>query len=689
MVNFRKQLALFSLLGLCAIAFFVRIPEVSGETENFSIEETTYYNAGVEIATRFGSTQFIQIKVTPKPVGAKIVFQSLNELETSFEKLYPNSRVQSLHQASVLLGVSETSGRGIKSVLESAASLPLVDQLISKDQNAFLFLIFLDSADVFNLAAYNEIVSKKYAGIESLKSMSPFHVEDAIAKAIQRDLTVLSLLIIGFFIAFILYAYRSFTALIFCLLIIGVSLFPTLFFFSVLEIPMDMITVLVIPVVLVLSLSDAIHLLTGYSSFDAEKNNNERLKLTLQRCLVPSFYTSLTTSVAFISFLFNDSENIRDFGLITGITVILAYFLTFFAGLFLLQFVKVKPVLNHGISRLAAYLDRRKKGYSIGLIFVFAGSCFFIPSLKFDTNLESFVPRKTQMYEDFKELRKDFYSTHTLEVMLKLRNDHTSDESGLERLHELTLQMHKTIQAFPEIGKVSSIKDQEDFKNKFGMSAQFVRFPSKNNPYVTAAANAYRLDVRLLDAKDLKSVEEKIKVEFEPYLNEFDCVIFSKGLLYGEINKKVSRSLLYSILFSGFLISLILFILTRSLSQTLISIIANVVPLTSIVLIFWIFDLELNILTAITAVVCSGLIVDDTIHVIYRKLTLKEDLNELGFGILATSIILVGGFMAFAFSSFIPSQVFGSVSAFVFVLTVLADLTMLPYFLSLWEKRKK
>ena len=91
--------------------------------------------------------------------------------------------------------------------------------------------------------------------------------------------------------------------------------------------------------------------------------------------------------------------------------------------------------------------------------------------------------------------------------------------------------------------------------------------------------------------------------------------------------------------------------------------------------------MDLNILTAITTVVCLGVIVDDTVHVIYRKRILKKEDNELGEGIITTSIILIIGFLTFLISSFEPCQVFGYISAIVFLGTMVADLTILPLLL--------
>jgi predicted RND superfamily exporter protein len=99
-------------------------------------------------------------------------------------------------------------------------------------------------------------------------------------------------------------------------------------------------------------------------------------------------------------------------------------------------------------------------------------------------------------------------------------------------------------------------------------------------------------------------------------------------------------------------------------------------------MIFVIFNIDMNITTSITLVICLGLIVDDTIHILYRRVRLGESLEELGFGILTTSLILTGGFFSFILSTSRPNQVFGLLCAMVFLIAVISDMTIMSWLLS-------
>jgi uncharacterized protein len=126
-------------------------------------------------------------------------------------------------------------------------------------------------------------------------------------------------------------------------------------------------------------------------------------------------------------------------------------------------------------------------------------------------------------------------------------------------------------------------------------------------------------------------------------------------------------------------------LMTRSVPLALLCLIPNLVPLGIIAYVFVGFGLHINILTAMTAVVCLGLLNDDTIHILYRKVTLKSRLREVSFSILSTSAILVIGFGIFYLSSFRPIQTFGTISAIVFLFGVASDLTLMPELIDRWS----
>jgi uncharacterized protein len=110
--------------------------------------------------------------------------------------------------------------------------------------------------------------------------------------------------------------------------------------------------------------------------------------------------------------------------------------------------------------------------------------------------------------------------------------------------------------------------------------------------------------------------------------------------------------------------------------------------------VLWIFGamawlrLPLDISTVMVASTTLGLALDDTIHTLvhYRRgaaargasgaVLAAVEQNAAAYSL--TGLILGLGFAVVAFSSFIPTQRFGALSAFAIVLAVLADFLLVP-----------
>ena len=101
----------------------------------------------------------------------------------------------------------------------------------------------------------------------------------------------------------------------------------------------------------------------------------------------------------------------------------------------------------------------------------------------------------------------------------------------------------------------------------------------------------------------------------------------------------------------------------------------------------------LNFGTNIIASIALGLAVNDTIHIMYRlssevrntekeQEALAEALSSVGKPALYYSFLLFLGFLTFGFSTFVPIQEFGLLSAMTILIGVAGELLLLPALLA-------
>jgi len=149
-------------------------------------------------------------------------------------------------------------------------------------------------------------------------------------------------------------------------------------------------------------------------------------------------------------------------------------------------------------------------------------------------------------------------------------------------------------------------------------------------------------------------------------------------------NKKAIITLL-----SGFGIFIILLLLTRSVKLAILSLLPNLIPLGFIVLLFYFLKIDINLLTSLTLIIGLGLLDDDTIHIIYRRLWLNEPLEELKFSVISTAALLCISFLIFTVSSFQPTRIFGVITAIIFLIGVISELTVFKWILDSVISKKK
>mgnify|MGYP001792846457 CR=1 FL=1 len=132
----------------------------------------------------------------------------------------------------------------------------------------------------------------------------------------------------------------------------------------------------------------------------------------------------------------------------------------------------------------------------------------------------------------------------------------------------------------------------------------------------------------------------------------------------------------------------------------MIAFIPNLLPmLLMLALMYWL-DITLKKSTAVVFTIAFGIAVDDTIHFISRfvnmqqknksvEVALKATWQSTGKAILITSLVLIGGFGSFAFSSFQSTFLTGTLVSIALLGAVLSDLIILPALLLRYYKTKK
>ena len=206
--------------------------------------------------------------------------------------------------------------------------------------------------------------------------------------------------------------------------------------------------------------------------------------------------------------------------------------------------------------------------------------------------------------------------------------------------------------------------------------------------------------VPMSSARNLSDLGDAIEKIAQSHLKSFGKVEKTGYLpLYSRLISNLIRDQVTSIVLALICISALIAFLLRSFRMLIISLIVNVIPIGGVMAIMGYFDIFLDVATVTIAPAILGIIVDDTLHLLYHlkqnlkegkgiETSLRDTTGHTGATLMATSIILIVGFGIIGFAQVSSIALTGLLIAAAVAMALLIDLTLLPVLASYLLKEK-
>jgi predicted RND superfamily exporter protein len=167
--------------------------------------------------------------------------------------------------------------------------------------------------------------------------------------------------------------------------------------------------------------------------------------------------------------------------------------------------------------------------------------------------------------------------------------------------------------------------------------------------------------------------------------------------IFTKSNEYLVNNLLQNMLLALLVIALMMFPLFGTWRMMLISIIPNVLPLLITTAIMGFFGIPLKPSTAIIYSMSFGIAIDNSIHFLARyrfarksgdtvRDAVKNSFEDTGLSMIYTSVILLFGFIIFAFSSYGGTIALGQLTSISLLIALVANLFLLPALLISFNK---
>ncbi|MFV0530766.1 MAG: efflux RND transporter permease subunit [Flavobacteriales bacterium] len=551
------------------------------------------------------------------------------------------------------------------------------------------------------------------------------------AKELSKEATlyILGSLFITSFIFFLFF--RSFRATFISLLVVLIAVLMAFASLNTLGYELTALTALVPPLLIVIGIPNCIFLINKYQQeFKKHRNKIKALQRMIMKVGNATLMTNFTTAFGFLTFIFTDSDTLREFGLVASINIIWVFVLSILIIPIGFSFMPEpkprhlkhleKKWMNHLVDHMEyLIINKRKSVYAIAFI-ILGLSIVGILKIRTSGNMLDDLAKGKEFYQDISFFDKDFGGILPLEIMIDGKKPKSMMKlSTLKKIEELsqfidslnTSSSPIAIDRLVKFGKQAyyngnkeyySLPDDKEKNFILNYAKKSISNTNVLKNYIDSTGQKTRITtfVKNVETEDLEHIFEQItkkKDELFPK-NQYNTYLTGASFVFLNGTYYLSKNLLLSIVLAIALIAVFMAIMFASPKMVFVSLVPNLLPIITTAGIMGYLGIPLKPSTILVFSIAFGIAVDDTIHFLakYRQElkvskgdiyhSVLNALRETGVSMFYTSVVLFCGFGIFMFSNFGGTVALGGLVSLTLLVAIMSDLILLPAMLLSFNK---
>jgi uncharacterized protein len=635
-----------------------------------------------------------------------------------------------------------TSQQQLDSLLGIAGGQRFFMGQIVNERNGAIRMLISIGKDVLNspkrINLTNEIISlgEKFSAETKIKlhyAGLPF-VRSVIASQVSHELKIflaLSVVITGIIL---LIFFRSFRAMIFPLLVIGIIVIWVLGTIALLGYKITLLSGMIPPIIVVIGIPNAIYLLNKYH-FEYANHGNKVLAISrvIRKVGLATFLTNLTTAIGFLVLLTADITILQEFGIVAGINVMA----TFLVSLILIPSVfswmpppsekhlrhldiKVFEVLLNNVDVLVH--RHRPMIYAVAMVIVVFAVIGMLKLHSISYMVDD-LPEESRVKKDLQFHEENFGGVMPLEIVINTgRRRGVLDVKNLQKVDEFEQFLFKQRDISKPVSIVSFVKAaKQAFYNNNPARYQlpdnrersfilrYLQGQSDSSglfsSFVDSTMQTMRISLQIADVGSDKMdslLNQVIRPEVDTLFSgtNISARITGTTPLFVRGNKFLITNLKGSLMLAFGLIAITMGMLFSNVRMIIISLIPNFIPMMITAALMGYFDIPLKPSTVLIFSITFGISVDYSIHFLakYRQelysqkffvpVAVSGTIMEIGKSMIYTSIVLFAGFIIFAFSSFGGTIALGILTSTTLLISMVTNLILLPSLIMTFDNGK-
>ncbi len=609
---------------------------------------------------------------------------------------------------------------------EALANPIFAGNLVSKDGRAAALLVyFMDFTDTEfiergiddQIAA---IVEEERGDAQAWITGTP-HLKVVQIRMLLSDLrrNLPLVLIVGMIV--LAFSFRNARGVLLPTLTVVVALAWTMGIAAWIGRPLNLVTILVPPLLMILGLAYAVHVVSEYYDTLNEEPDGETESVTVRavkKVWLPVALTGLTTAAGFLAMVLSPMAPIREFGMLAVIGIVLTVLASLIVTPAMLEALGTprryrqggKPE-SHGdlfsrfAEKAAEFNLRNRSGIFVASAVIAVMALGAATRTRIGTEHIGTFKKDAPARVDFEAVNERLGGANSFNVVVQASyRDAFKEPANLGELESL----QRWLEAQPEIGGTTSVVDYLKLINRgfHGNDPNHLAIPESrrltgqlfffgaNDEIENFVDKRYRMANIVVRAKVVNSelvlaLSERIEEKLAQLPEHLRGTVTGNPILINRMLETIVRGQVFSLGGALVLIYIILGLLFLSARTGLIALIPNVLPIVAFFGALGVSGVLLSPGTSLIAPMALGVAIDDTIHYFARfnqdakrfaneRLATISALRTVGRPVTYTSIAICLGFLVLTTSELRNQIEVGALGAFTLAFAWLVDFTLTP-----------
>jgi len=477
-------------------------------------------------------------------------------------------------------------------------------------------------------------------------------------------------------------------------------------------------------IVMTLTVASLIHIIHAIGARQRNlrfQTNAAVILASFRKLTIPVIVAHTTTAIGFLSLNWADAPAFQAMGNLVAVGLIFSLVIVLFISPIVLFLGcgtgEIHDQRMRKISRVLTSTWAKAPGkWALGVGALSVVALLGLAKTTFDDQFIKFFDPDHPMRQNISEIGADMGWSQTLDLVLRYEPEMLLQPQSFAQLEKLIAEIKSLDRVFEVNSPIPVVQNCLDTRTppytgalidvpqkmlNFCVRSNWLVNDDVGNASFAAGFSALRLNVLLprMSSAEVRNLAERIEAKTLDFgFSPETAAVSGINVMSAYLSKVNTRSMLVGSAIAMLVVSILIGVFLRSATLAVLSIVPNFLPAMAALGLWVWFNGEVGMAASIIGAMTFGIVVDDTIHILYAMTRGRKKQSNRGVqrvlqnvlpGVLTTTLALGLGFALIMLSGFAVNQQLGFLTSSTIFIAFLFDLFVLPWLFLVFFGRKQ